>query len=272
MKNTGTTQAWHWLTAPIAVLLVIAAMSGLLFGTGLYAQGEPFLLAQGIGQDIVSLAVALPGLIVSALYSRRGSKRAQLIWLGILGYLAYTYALFSFDIHFNWLFLVYVGLFGCSLYALISGIAAIDSVEIKARFGEKTPVKVVSVFLAVVVVLFYFLWIREVGSASVAGNIPERAKDWDAPTYGVHVLDMAVLLPAVGLTAVWLWQQRPLGYTLTGMLLVLLLVLGTALVAMKVSEMCAGFPIPTGRFLIYGVFTAIGLGISVWYLRGLQEA
>ena len=49
--------------------------------------------------------------------------RAQLIWLGVLVYLIYTYVTYAFVVRFNPLFLVYVALLGCSLYALIGGLA-----------------------------------------------------------------------------------------------------------------------------------------------------
>lgn len=47
-------------------------------------------------------------------------------------------------------------------YALIGGLATTDLEGIKARFTDRTTVKAVSVFLAVVVVLFYLLWLSKI--------------------------------------------------------------------------------------------------------------
>ena len=111
-KHTRNTNGWLWLTIPIALLLVIAAGSG-LFVRGLY-RDTPSSVAQMLGQDAITLAVALPTLVMSALLTWRGSQRGRLIWLGGLAYTVYTYVGYAFDVHFNPLFLVYVAVLGCS--------------------------------------------------------------------------------------------------------------------------------------------------------------
>ena len=83
-----------------------------------------------------------------------------------------TYAIYAFHVRFNPLFLVYVALLGLSLYALIGGLATTDFEALKARFARETPVKAISVFLAAVTVLFYFVSLSEVVSALLAGGVP----------------------------------------------------------------------------------------------------
>jgi len=58
--NAGHTQTWMWLTLPIAILLAIAAGCG-FFVDGLYRDTVSFM-AQAVGQDLVTLIVALPAL------------------------------------------------------------------------------------------------------------------------------------------------------------------------------------------------------------------
>jgi len=69
---------WLWLTAPIIILLAISAGCGVFFNE-LY-RDVPNLVAQAIGQDVITLVVALPALAISALLAGRGSERARLIW------------------------------------------------------------------------------------------------------------------------------------------------------------------------------------------------
>ena len=199
-ENAG----WLWLTAPIAVLLAIAAGGG-VFASGLYDSDPAFVVPQLVGQDLASLALALPTLIMAAFFAGRGSRPALIVWLGVLSYIVYSYAIFAFGVRFNALFLVYVALFGCSLYALIGGIATADLAGIKAHFGEGTPVKIVSIFLVIISALYYFLWLSEIIPALVSGVVPQSVLDFETPTNGVHVMDMAVVLPALILTAMWLW-------------------------------------------------------------------
>ena len=74
-----------------------------------------------------------------------------------------------------------MALLGLSLYTLIGGL-----------------------FLGLVAVLFYFMWLSEDIPALLAGEVPQGVIEAEAPTDIVHVLDMAWILPANILTAIWL--------------------------------------------------------------------
>jgi len=141
-------------------------------------------VSQAIGQDIVTLGAALPALVVGAILASRGSERARLVWLGVLTYLVYTYIIYAFHVRFNPLFLVYVALLGCSLYALIGDLATTDFAHIKPRSSGKAPLRAVGIFLAVVVVLFYFSWLGEVVPALISGEVPQSVVDKGTPTNG----------------------------------------------------------------------------------------
>lgn len=268
--NMEHLQRWIRLTIPIAILGLLASGSGLFWGSALYRHEQPFVIAQGGGQDLMTLGLILPAVLASAFLTMRGSKRALLIWFGLLGYLLYTYTLAAFCLHFNRLFLIYVGLVGCTLYALIGGLSSPTAKEIHGLFGAKTPVKFVSIFFAVVMTLFYLVWLKDIVPALLTGGIPQRVADWNTPTYGVHVLDMAVGLPAFGLTAWRLWRRRPSGYLLAGVLLTFVSAMGMALVAIKISQGLGGFSVSTGRFIIYILIALFSLGTLVWYLRNLK--
>jgi hypothetical protein len=133
MSPRTTPRIWLWLTGPIAVLVAIAAGVG-FFSYDIY-RDAPLNAAQAVGQDLITLVVALPALVISAMLALRGSRRAHLVWLGVLLYLVYTYLIYALAIQFNALFLVYVALLGCSLYALIGGLATTDFAGIKAHFS-----------------------------------------------------------------------------------------------------------------------------------------
>jgi hypothetical protein len=271
-ENAGRTRAWLWLTIPIAILAAIAAGSGLLVA-GLYRASPSFVVGQAVGQDLVTLAVALPTLIISAVLAGRGSQRARLIWLGVLIYFACNYAFTSFTVRFNALFLVYVALLGCSTYALIGGLATTNLAGIKARFTEKTPVKAVSIFLAVMLVLFYFVWLVDIVPATIAGDVPRMVSWNETPTSAFYVLDMAWILPAVGLAAAWLWRKRAVGYALAGVLLTTLFVEELAVMSEMVSGARYGHPVAIfPEITVYITASVVTLGILIWFLRGLRES
>jgi hypothetical protein len=267
IETNRHSNAWLWLTVPIAILLMIAAGGG-VFRSSLY-RDNPTLLAQAIGQDFISLVVVFPTLIISAVFASRGSPRARLVWLGALAYLVYTYASFAFDIRFNSLFLVYVALLGCSLYALIGGLATTNMAGMKAHFTEKTPVKAVSIYLAVIMVLFYLMWLSEIVPALIAGQIPQNIQESGTPSNSVYVLDMAWILPAFAIAAVNLWRKRKVGYTLAGALLSFLTLLILAIMGMLIVQVWEGLAVVGPQVMIFGVLLAITLGMLIWYMRGL---
>ncbi len=263
-----TGNGWLWLTVPICALLAIAAGTG-VFMSGFYRDSASYV-AQARGQDLISLFIALPMMIVASWLSGRGSTAARLVWFGGLAYLLYTYIFFAFDMRFNSLFLVYVALVACSLYGLIGGLVSANKLAIKTMFSERTPVRGVSTYLAVVMVLFYFMWLSEVLPASLGGWIPQSVQEGGTPTNGVHVLDMAWILPALGLTATQLWRRRPVGYLLAGACLAFLTLLVLAILGMIVAMALEGQAIAVPQIVVFGAVWIASFGMLIWYLQGLR--
>ena len=92
----------HILTVIIAILAIVASAGG-LFIDGLYR--DNLLVTSGwYGNDLVTLMVAVPLLVVALIFSMRGSQRAHLVWLGMLDYMLYNYAFYLFGTAFNGFF------------------------------------------------------------------------------------------------------------------------------------------------------------------------
>ena len=259
---------WLWLTVPIALLLALSAGGG-VFASGLY-RDNAYWVAQAVAQDFVSLFVVLPTLVIAAFAAGRGSRRGWLVWLGVLVYLVYTYAMGAFDTHFNALFLAYVALLGCALYALIGGLATANAAGVKASFGEHTPVQAVSIYLAVLAVLFYGLWLSEDIPALLAGTIPQSVQLNGTPTNSAHVLDMAWILPAFLITAAGLRRGWALAYTLAGALLTFMVLLTLAILSMVVFQIMAGQLVERPQVIIFASLVAASLGMLGWYLRDVR--
>jgi len=269
-KNPSSTHGWLWLTVPIALLLAIAAGGG-LFMRGLY-RDTPNLVVQALGQDVITLVVALPTLVIGAWLTSRGSQRARLVWLGALVYTVYTYVGYAFAVRFNPLFLVYVALLGCSTYALIGGLVTTERNVIKTSFTARTPVKAVSIYLVVIAALFYALWLSDALPASLTGQPTQGLIDAGTPTNFVQVLDMAWLLPALVITAVGLWRKQPIAYTLAGALLTFFLLMALAVLAMVVFMVRAGQPVVIPQVVIFVVMFAVSSSMVIGYLKNLQSS
>jgi hypothetical protein len=188
-----------------------------------------------------------------------------------LVYLVYTYVIAAFDVRINSLFLVYVALLGCSLYALIGGLVTTDMAGIRACFTKNTPIKAVSIYLAVLAALFSMVWLSEIIPALITGEIPQTIRNIGTPTNAVHVLDMAWILPAFGIAAVSLWRKQALGYTLAGAILSFGMLLILAILSMVVFMIREGQPLVVPQVVIFIALFAINLGMLIWYLKGLKS-
>src|ERR1700694_296711 len=198
-----------WLSVIDALLVLLASASG-IFLTSIYARETPSWAVQGIGQDIVNL-VAVMVLCIAAYFANNGSLKAFLVWSGVLLYLLYSYIIYAFDVHFNSLFLVYVAIVGLSFYALVGSVIHMHLDSLQASFSATTPARLVSVFLLVLGIVFSLLWLREEITALVTGQIPPSVTQANLPTNPVHILDLALYLPAMLMTALLLWRRKLLG-------------------------------------------------------------
>ena len=197
------------LSVLAALLVLLASVSG-IFLKSIYARETPSGAVQGIGQDIVNI-VAVAVLLIAVYFVNKGSVKAFLVLSGVLLYLIYAYAIYAFDVHFNHLFLVYVAILGLSSYALVGGVIHLHLDKYRASFSATTKARAVSVFLLVLGIGFYLLWLSEEIPALLTGKIPQSVMVANLPTNPVHVLDLALYLPAMIITAVLLWRRKLLG-------------------------------------------------------------
>nr|WP_170977310.1 hypothetical protein [Halorussus salinisoli] len=89
------------------------------------------LLPQVYGQDLLTLVVAVPALAASLYFAVRGSLRGYVVWLGVTGYLLYTYASYAFMTAFNGLYLVYTTLLWLTLFTFVGGMVRLDADALK---------------------------------------------------------------------------------------------------------------------------------------------
>jgi hypothetical protein len=254
-------------TVAILALSAVATLVGLL-RAGHYRDAA-VTLPQLYGQDVVTLGFGVPLLAVGLWYAAAGSLRGYVVWLGALAYMLYTWASYALMLYFNELFLVYVALFGLSLFTFVGGVLRLNPRAVKDRLAGRLPVRTTSGYLAAISLFFAAAWLSEVVPATLRGAAPESVRLAAIPTNVIHVLDLAVLLPAALLTAVWLWQRRDWGYVLAGVLLVKFTTLGLAVLAMAAWMRQAGQGGELGEVVLFGVVSAVSLAFSVAYLRAM---
>jgi hypothetical protein len=250
------------LTA-IIILLTAVAVAGGLFIPGLYR--DPAMLVPVLqGQDLLTL-IALPVAAGTLLAVRRGSGRAAIILLGLLGYLLYTYTGASFAYTFNVFFLLYVALFALIIATVVALTTGIDAAALKARFDPGAPRVPVAVFLGLVAVMLFLPELGQIIPFYSTGVVPEIIRRSGGATSFVHVLDMGVVTPLTVLGAIWLLQRRAWGYILAGTMLIKGATMGLALLSMTWFAVRAGQAMEVGLTVIYALIAAGSLAMAVWF-------
>lgn len=266
-SRPGST-AWLLLSLPIAVLAIAASLAGVSVDET-YAKETENWAGQAIGQDIANL-VAFPAMLLLAFAARRGSLRAYLAWTGVAAFSVYSFAIYAFAVNFGRFFLLYVAVFGLSVYALAGGLAVIDPAAVKSRFSPETPVRSTAVLLIVIGSLFYLLWLSEVVGAIVANQTPAATVEAGLATNPVHVLDMGILLPAAIAGGVLLLKRRPWGYLLAPAVLGALLFLSVGIVAAMLVLGSRGLEAPVGVTAAIAVLTVLELVTLLRFLRAVD--
>ena len=260
--------------APLVLGLVSAGLAALASAVGLLVPGfyhrEPDLLApQLLGQDLVTLALAAPALVVSAWVAFRGSRRAAIATGGLLLYMAYTYATYAFGARFNALFPVYCAILGASAYGLFLLVPRLGERPPSAGEWARMPRRSLAVLLYGVALVFALLWGSDLVPALLRGDAPAAALETQTPTSVVHVLDLAFLLPLGVLAATLLVRRRPWGVPLAGLFLVKALAISVAVLSMAAFVRLAGQPVNAPVAASMALMVAL-VGLVGWrYARAL---
>jgi hypothetical protein len=256
-----------WLSVPIALLAIVASAIG-IFGN-VYDRETNNWAAQAVATDIVNL-IAYPALLLLALLAARGSLRAHLAWTGVLGYSVYAYAIYSFDIRFGPLFLVYVAVLGMSIHAVIGALASLRDREMQVGLDAEAPVRFTAGILVGLATVFYLLWLSGIVPGAFDGTTPSELRETGLPSNPVHVLDMAFFLPALILAGVLLWRRRSLGYVLAPVVLTMAALLGLGIVCLQFVLDARGDEPVWALAAGIGVVTMIEVALVIQLLRNTE--
>lgn len=268
MTVSGDVLPRSYVLASLAtlVLTVVATVVG-LFVPGFY-RDAPVLLPQVYGQDLLTLAVAVPALAASLYFATRGSLRGYVVWLGVTGYLLYTYASYAFMTAFNELYLVYTTLLWLTLFTFVGGMVRLDAAALKRAVGETSTRSYVA-FQLLLVVLITLLWLSEILPATLAGTTPSSIAEAGLPTSVIYSFDLGIVVPAFALSAYWLRKRRPWGYAFTAVLLVKVATLGGAVLAMAFFMVRDGQAVPVPQIVIFGALTLASVLLMVRLLSSI---
>jgi uncharacterized membrane protein YqhA len=262
-----------WQRASTVAVIALATLSALvgLFRPGHYRAAPDFVTSYQV-QDLAILLIGVPVLAAGLWLEMRNSPRGRLVWLGGMAFMTYLWASVAIQVPYNELFLVYVALFGLSLFTFVGGLLSTDADGIRRLVEGDINTTLYGGALFVIGVGLAALWLSDIVPAVLTGSTPSLVEESGPQALTTHVIDLGVVVPSVFLAAVWLLRGHPWGYVLTGVLLVLGAMLAAPVGLMTLvlvgGETVTVTPIAT-------VFTLLPVAVStllaVLYLRSMAE-
>jgi hypothetical protein len=279
--------ALKWLIPAIGLLALLAAGRGLfdrspgqpvpytnhrgeqvmLNGQGLYKYDTVSSAAQEQGNDLVTLVVGLPLLAVSTWSAFRGSLRGRLLLTGTLGFFLYTYMSMSMLSSYNQLFLVYVAIFGLSLYAFALGMLSFDLQDLKRHFSENLPRGWLAGTLFLVGGFLLLAWLGRIVPPLIAGGTPPLE---NTTTLVIQAMDLALIVPVAILSGVLILRRNAWGYLLTSVVLLKGVTLGLAVSVMSVNMALRGVAESPAIMVPFLLITVLNLIMAITLMRNIR--
>ena len=239
-----------------------------IFGQGLYRFETISFYAQAIAQDIVTLLIAVPLLIVSLAMVRKGSMRGRVLLTGTLAYFLYTYASYSFLSAFNEAYLFYVVIFSLSLFAVILSFMSIPADELATHIKAGYPRKGLGIFCLSVGGAIALMWLARIVPAIFQGVVPIGLEA--ASTLVIQSLDLGLIVPLGILSGVLLLRKQNWGYLLGTVFLFKGTTLVIAVFVMALNMMRMNVSGSLVEMSIFGVITALAILFTIKVIRSID--
>ncbi len=284
MKNQSFLK---WLVPLIGILSLIAVSAGLFYqfpgksypyinhrgeavminGQGLYYYDTVSTAAQAQANDLITLVVGLPLLLVSVWLAFRGSLRGRLLLTGTLGFFLYTYMSMAALASYNVFFLVYVAIFGLSLYAFILSMMSFDLKTLPQSFSEKLPRKWIVALMFLVGGFLSLAWLGRIVPPLLQNESPVLE---NATTLIIQFMDLGLIVPLAFIGGFLLLRRSAWGYLLSSIMLSKGVTLGLAVSAMGINMARVGVPDSLVLVIPFLVITLLNLLMVVLLLKNVE--
>jgi hypothetical protein len=155
----------------------------------------------------------------------------------------YYYASMALNTAFNPLLLVYLVLFGVSLFALPLALSSIDRDRFAQAFPKRPSRNALVAYLGGLAAVLTLAWAPAAVFSAVTDQLPTRLGAYS--TQVTWALDLGVIMPAVAAAAILLRSQAAIGPLVAASVLALNVALGLALVGQGVAQLLADVPMTT---------------------------
>ena len=233
-----------------------------IFGSGIYAHDSYFRAPIFVGSDATMLFLIVPLLAIALIRKIRNKTEKSKIFLSaVLAVVLYYAGSIAFGITYNSYQLIYIALFGCSLFAFIISFKSVNSVILPDIQTWKLPSKGLGAFLILSGIALFIAWLPDIIPTIVSGTTLPLIEVYT--TEITYVLDMGIISPLMFICLYLLKKKDGNGQVLLAVILLLCITMGVMLPVQSLFQILAGIQIAlpvlvtkVGIFVILAAFAA----------------
>jgi hypothetical protein len=219
-----------------------------------------------ITNDVVTLFIGVPILLISMWLARRGKLIGLLFWPGAIFYGLYNYTIYLFGAPLTIMYPLYVVIVTLSLYTTIGLVATIRGEVVKQKLAGYVSEKLSS---GPLIGLGFAFGVRAlfimVDAAINQTSLPE-------PELGLLAADF-IACAAWMIGGVMLWQRQPLGYVSgTGLLFSTSMLFIGLIAILLLQPIVSGGPLPVMDIVVVSIMGLICFVPFVLYVRGVVKS
>jgi len=227
-----------------------------IYGDGIYKNDSYFMAPIFRGTDCMILFLAIPLLIIALIRNiKKDTIKTNLFLTAIIAMFAYYSASISLGVVYNMLYLVYITLFSCSIYAFIVGFMLLKKITIEPSVEIFT--KGLKVFMVFCGLSTFVAWLPDIIASLMNNRSLELIEVYT--TQVTYVLDMAIISPLI---FICLYNRS---YILLGIILNMLAIVGVMVIFQTVFQAMAGIDLPIEAAITkVGMFVVLAV-VAVYY-------
>lgn len=204
-EKTGGMKVALRLTLILSALMVAGSILGLLPGVS-YAGDGDWGRTVFQGNDIVNLVVYLPLLLLSRRAARSGNPIGELFFVSMTAACAYNYFYYPFALKYGVFYLLYVALFGLSLFSFVFSVSAIAPVDYTRFMPSRKHGIAGASMLFVFAGILGAMWIGMYAVFVLTGKILQEGVGL------ISVADLLFIVTPLSISGYWLLKGDARGY------------------------------------------------------------
>lgn len=265
--HTSDFRALGALIWVLAGLAVIATLIG-VFQNDCY-EDDLWARAQWMGQDIVTLVLGVPLLLVA---TKKAILNHSLIWelvmAGVLLHFSYIYTFYVFEASFTFLYFFHLPIFSLSLLCFFMVCHHILNARKFYSFTHGLSRFTILFYLLIISAMLSWLWLQDLISHLTIETFLSHTPDGEPPLV-IYTLDLGILIPLMVIACLLFLRNHGLGHILIGIVLTKVFLLGFALMAMSLSMAVQGLDPDSLLITLWYFIGVAGLLLLIIYLNRL---